>query len=372
MFNNFTASRKRGALILLAILIGIAGWRWRVAELGKEKGLPAGEQVETGNGKGEKGRGANDANSRSEESGSYGERSHYGENASEQVLIELNTADTTSLKTVRGIGSVFANRIVKYRKLIGGFHSKEELLKVYGIDEERYVGIAPQVWVDEEGEAYPSEVEDAGRNSGKEQYFGSKGDRYGDSDLDDERGSNRVREGEVDEKRGQNKDSLSEASFARGIDEGKDTEGRRMESDWDSKSTFSPEVNLNTADSMALVKVKGIGAKTASNILKYRKLIFYFHSVDQLKEVWGMREKNLEMIRKQVFIGKDLDRFPHLKVNEMDVKELAAHYYLDYKKARLIVAYRGQHGNYGSVADLQKIRGIDPDVWGKLGPYLEF
>lgn len=54
------------------------------------------------------------------------------------TVVELNSADTTALKKVPGIGSVFAKRIIKYRDLLGGFYSVEQLGEVYGIDEERY------------------------------------------------------------------------------------------------------------------------------------------------------------------------------------------------------------------------------------------
>lgn len=54
------------------------------------------------------------------------------------TVVELNTADTTILKKVPGIGSTFARRIVKYRELLGGFYSVAQLREVYGIDEERY------------------------------------------------------------------------------------------------------------------------------------------------------------------------------------------------------------------------------------------
>lgn len=54
------------------------------------------------------------------------------------TLVELNTADTLILKKVPGIGSAFSNRIIKYRSLLGGFHSVDQLSEVYGIDEERY------------------------------------------------------------------------------------------------------------------------------------------------------------------------------------------------------------------------------------------
>ena len=54
------------------------------------------------------------------------------------TVVELNSADTTALKMVPGIGSVFAKRIIKYRDLLGGFYSVEQLGEVYGIDEDRY------------------------------------------------------------------------------------------------------------------------------------------------------------------------------------------------------------------------------------------
>jgi hypothetical protein len=63
-------------------------------------------------------------------------------------LVELNTADTTTLKKVPGIGSVFAGRIVKYRSLLGGFYSVAQLREVYGIDEERYLSLHSWFHVD--------------------------------------------------------------------------------------------------------------------------------------------------------------------------------------------------------------------------------
>lgn len=58
------------------------------------------------------------------------------------TVVELNTADTTVLKKVPGIGSVFANRIVKYRNLLGGYYTVEQLREVYGIDEEKYAQLS--------------------------------------------------------------------------------------------------------------------------------------------------------------------------------------------------------------------------------------
>ena len=53
------------------------------------------------------------------------------------TVIELNQADTLTLKKIPGIGSTFARRIVGYRELLGGFYTVHQLAEVYGIDEER-------------------------------------------------------------------------------------------------------------------------------------------------------------------------------------------------------------------------------------------
>lgn len=62
--------------------------------------------------------------------------------------IELNTADTSDLKELRGIGSGYAKRIVKYRQQLGGFYKPEQLLEVYGFSQELYEKVAPNITID--------------------------------------------------------------------------------------------------------------------------------------------------------------------------------------------------------------------------------
>ncbi|MFD2145242.1 ComEA family DNA-binding protein [Mucilaginibacter antarcticus] len=61
--------------------------------------------------------------------------------------VELNNADSAKLTRIPGVGPAFAARIVAYRKRLGGFLSKEQLKDVYGIDAEKYAGMAGQVRV---------------------------------------------------------------------------------------------------------------------------------------------------------------------------------------------------------------------------------
>ncbi len=62
--------------------------------------------------------------------------------------IEINGADSSELTKIRGIGPVFASRIVKYRNMLGGFYCKEQLKEVYGIDDENYPYISNQIQAD--------------------------------------------------------------------------------------------------------------------------------------------------------------------------------------------------------------------------------
>ncbi|MDL2241465.1 helix-hairpin-helix domain-containing protein [Bacteroidales bacterium OttesenSCG-928-L03] len=61
----------------------------------------------------------------------------------EGTVIDLNTADTTALKKIPGIGTSYAKRIVAYRNLLGGYCRLEQLQEVYGMYEELYETITP-------------------------------------------------------------------------------------------------------------------------------------------------------------------------------------------------------------------------------------
>ncbi|RAJ99942.1 competence ComEA-like helix-hairpin-helix protein [Larkinella arboricola] len=47
---------------------------------------------------------------------------------------DINTADTTDLKKLRGIGSKLAGRIIKFREGLGGFVSADQYTEVFGLD----------------------------------------------------------------------------------------------------------------------------------------------------------------------------------------------------------------------------------------------
>lgn len=50
------------------------------------------------------------------------------------AAFDLNKADTSALKTINGIGEKLSIRILKYRDILGGFVSTDQLKDVYGLD----------------------------------------------------------------------------------------------------------------------------------------------------------------------------------------------------------------------------------------------
>lgn len=64
-----------------------------------------------------------------------------------KLWIDLNEADTTELRKLRGIGPSFSRRIVKYRSLLGGFVAKKQLIEVYGFSDSLYTSLSDQVYV---------------------------------------------------------------------------------------------------------------------------------------------------------------------------------------------------------------------------------
>src|SRR5665648_1161064 len=50
----------------------------------------------------------------------------------QKFLIDINSCDSATLVTLSGIGPVLSARIIKYRRLLGGFATTEQLKEVYG------------------------------------------------------------------------------------------------------------------------------------------------------------------------------------------------------------------------------------------------
>jgi len=67
------------------------------------------------------------------------------------VSIDLNMADTSQLKTVFGVGSILANRIIRYRDLLGGYLEMKQLQEVYGLQDSVIFRISEKFFISKTG-----------------------------------------------------------------------------------------------------------------------------------------------------------------------------------------------------------------------------
>jgi DNA uptake protein ComE-like DNA-binding protein len=66
----------------------------------------------------------------------------------EEYSISLNEADTNALMQIPGIGSFYANNIVKRRAALGGFLSFEQLMSIYRMRDETLDALARYTFID--------------------------------------------------------------------------------------------------------------------------------------------------------------------------------------------------------------------------------
>lgn len=128
-------------------------------------------------------------------------------------------------------------------------------------------------------------------------------------------------------------------------------------------------VEINTADSAALVSLYGIGAVFADRIIKYRGLLGGFYSTEQLLEVYGMDTIRYDQIKDH--IRADTGHVNKIPVNEAGFKTLLRHPYLDYETVKAIVNYRQYTDSIPNMDILRKVIAYDP-IFEKIRGYIEF
>ena len=146
------------------------------------------------------------------------------------------------------------------------------------------------------------------------------------------------------------------------------TSKKEIKADNSQPITIVKIVELNQADSLQLISIKGIGPFYAKQIIKYRNELGGFLSYTQFAEIWGLDKLDLDKLKDQTQI--DTTRIRKININRTEINEFRKHPYINYKEAKMIVNYRTQHGDFKSLKDIQKIKPISPEKFRKIAPYL--
>jgi competence ComEA-like helix-hairpin-helix protein len=129
----------------------------------------------------------------------------------------------------------------------------------------------------------------------------------------------------------------------------------------------SLNVNVNSADTMALIALPGIGSKLALRILNFRDKLGGFYSVDQIKETYGLADSTFQKIKIYLIVDGQVEK---INLNTVTKDQLKIHPYIKWNLANAIVEYRNQHGNYKSIEDLKNISMLDENTFNKIAHYL--
>ncbi len=101
-------------------------------------------------------------------------------------------------------------------------------------------------------------------------------------------------------------------------------------------------IDLNQADSAALISVKGIGPYFCKAILSYRKALGSFAHIEQLLEIRGMDQEKFDRIKDQVFVHPaGIKKF---SIADADENFLRRHPYIGAYNARGIALFIQSQG----------------------------
>ncbi len=127
-------------------------------------------------------------------------------------------------------------------------------------------------------------------------------------------------------------------------------------------------VELNTADSLDLVKLRGIGPVYASRILKYRDLLGGFYSTDQLLEVYGFPEETYTALKE--YFSVDTFKVEKLRINFVEYSDLIRHPYMKKESVQTILNYRQNRGPFFFKEQILNMGLLDSVSYVKISPYL--
>ncbi len=129
-------------------------------------------------------------------------------------------------------------------------------------------------------------------------------------------------------------------------------------------------IDLNSADLDALVAVRGIGERSATDILAYRERLGGYARVEQLAELAVVTEKNYELIVQQIFV--DSCKIQKIDINFAGPESLQGHPYMTSQRVRKILKNRQLKGGWSTIEDMIEDHTLTQEEAQRLSPYLRF
>ncbi len=132
-------------------------------------------------------------------------------------------------------------------------------------------------------------------------------------------------------------------------------------------------LSVNFSDTAELQMLRGIGAYTAVQIVRYRERLGGFYSLEQLREVPHIRQ--VDSIMPHLWVDTLL--LKPLYINRLSVETMNRHPYIRFEQAKILREKRHRKGPFTSVEELAALKDKGEYVFTKeeierLRPYLRF
>jgi competence protein ComEA len=136
------------------------------------------------------------------------------------------------------------------------------------------------------------------------------------------------------------------------------------------KKKSSPSLlEINSADSLSIVYLKGIGPGYTKRIIKYRNLLGGFHTINQLKEIYGMTDSLFSLLSSQININSNA--VTKISINTIDFNSLKKHPYFNFQSAQAIINFRTKHGKLNEL-DIKSMPIFSEEKLALILPYLSY
>ena len=161
------------------------------------------------------------------------------------------------------------------------------------------------------------------------------------------------------------RDTLAEEFTAKGGVANFNEEDRATRGAAESSTPIVVDINKATVEEWQMLR--GIGPYYSKKIVKFREALGGFVSVEQIGDTYNLPDSVFQKIKPYLQPSPILRK---LNINTATIDELKMHPYIKWQDARVIVNYRKQHGDYQSPKDIEKILAFDAAYVEKILPYL--
>ena len=129
-------------------------------------------------------------------------------------------------------------------------------------------------------------------------------------------------------------------------------------------------IEINSADSATLRKVRGIGEKTVVALLQYRKLLGGFVRKEQISELKCVTAENFLRISEQIYC--DSCKISKIDINFAHAFDFEHHTYMTRRAAKLILETRESKGGWNSIEEMQEDKIFTEEQAKAIAQYLLF